>query len=1125
MVISEPILNEFNLDLEKLIKKYVDKIELKQWKTEQLKNIDIKINRETNKDYNLLFSVFLEKLKKLKTYIQAKDITELKKAEVKLRESEERFKYLVSSSPAIIYTSRITGDYGATFISDNVKNLWGYDSKSFTEDPGFWLSSVHPDDKERVLSILSELIDKEHIIYDYRCKIMNSTYRWMRDEVYLLKDNAGNPLEAIGSEIDITDRKLSEQKLMESEEKFRSIAEQSLMGIGILQDEVFKYINEQFANIYGYSVDEILNWPEKEFYKLTHLEDLEFAMEQAQKKQLGAPDVINRYQFRGVKKKGEIIWLEIISHTFSYENKPADLITILDITERKRAEQKLKESEEKFSKAFQSGPNLMAITRREDGYFIDVNDAYIQSLGYNREELIGHSSIEVNIWANSEQRIEFIQKLKESDRVESFEVEVNTKSGKKLTMLFSGEVINLNNEPHLITIANDITDRIKAEKALKESKQLFERTLYSLHDAVFIIDAQTVEILDCNPAASEIFGYSHEDMSGQTTTFLHINEEHLEEFRRNLNHAIEKYGFLKNIEFKMKRKDGTIFNTEHSVLPLLDEKEHQFGWVSVVRDITERKNAEQKLRESEEKYRHLFEKSPFSIVLFDSEGIIKDCNSVTEEMFGFTKEDFLGKNYYHNPSINSDHLPITKKIYDQLKEGESLLPQEMKIFRADGTSLWINSQISRVKIINQTYFYSIIQDITNKKILEDIMFELNQNFFNFTSDFQENIQSLTQTAKKLSKGTLVLYAKKVFHEDDSTVQIISSSNGVINCDFTDFKQKYFINEIFKLKHETPQIFQNLNSNDYTMADSFVQKYSLKGAYGKIIKNTDDFTSIIAILYENIPEISYEEQLVLLLISDAIAIEEKRWQLLEKLEEQNTKLSEIDKLKSEFLRRISHELKTPLISIKGYSQLLLYNNKGNFDNDTLTMIEEITRGCVRLENLIKELIESSKLESAQVKLKLTFEDLALLINNSVNELQGVAKSRNQEIILNIHEKLITKFEKERIHEVIGNLLTNAIKYSPPSNSIVIKSEISDGFYVISVKDNGVGFTPGEKQKLFKQFGKIYRFDQETNLAAEGSGLGLYITKKLVELHGGKIWVESEGRDKGSTFYFTLPIIKD
>ena len=113
----------------------------------------------------------------------------------------------------------------------------------------------------------------------------------------------------------------------------------------------------------------------------------------------------------------------------------------------------------------------------------------------------------------------------------------------------------------------------------------------------------------------------------------------------------------------------------------------------------------------------------------------------------------------------------------------------MKIIRADGNSIWINTQISKVKISNQTYFYSIIQDITTKKILEDIMFELNQNFFNYTSDFQENIQSLAQTAKKLSKGTLVLYAKKVFHEDGSTIQIITSENEVINCDFTDFKQK------------------------------------------------------------------------------------------------------------------------------------------------------------------------------------------------------------------------------------------------------------------------------------------------------------------------------------------------
>ena len=658
---------------------------------------------------------------------------------------------------------------------------------------------------------------------------------------------------------------------------------------------------------------------------------------------------------------------------------------------------------------------------------------------------------------------------------------------------------------------------------MKESEKLLSEIINQTFIGFAIF--QDFEIKYFNPEFSKVIGYPYEEIiKWKPKEFFNIINP--ADRDRAISLAQKLYSGNNNalnfFQLRIVKKPGDTVWIEIQTKPI--NFEGKKADLIFLQDITPYKEAEQKLKESEEKFRHLFEKSPFSIILFDSEGIIKDCNSVTEEMFGFTKEEFLGNNYFLNPSINPDHLPITKKRYEQLKEGESLFPQEVKIFRADGTSIWINSQISKVKILNRTYFYSIIQDITNKKILEDIMFELNQNFFNFTSDFQENIQSLTQTAKKLSKGNLVLYAKKIFHEDGSTIQIITSENEVINCNFTDFKQKYFINEIFKLKHETPEGFPNLNRNNYNL-DPFIQIYSLKGAYGKIIKNLDDFTSIIAILYENMPEISYEEQLVLLLISDAIAIEEKRWQLLEKLEEQNTKLSEIDKLKSEFLRRISHELKTPLISIKGYSQLLLYNNKRILDNDTLSMIEEIEHGCVRLENLISELIESSRLESAQVKLKLEFEDLALLINNSVNELQGVAKTRNQEIILNIHEKLITKFEKKRMHEVIGNLLTNAIKYSPPSNSIVIKSEIKDGFYVISVKDNGIGFTLEEKQKLFKQFGKIDRFDQEAILATDGSGLGLYITKKLVELHGGKIWVESEGKNKGSTFYFTLPIIKD
>jgi signal transduction histidine kinase len=143
---------------------------------------------------------------------------------------------------------------------------------------------------------------------------------------------------------------------------------------------------------------------------------------------------------------------------------------------------------------------------------------------------------------------------------------------------------------------------------------------------------------------------------------------------------------------------------------------------------------------------------------------------------------------------------------------------------------------------------------------------------------------------------------------------------------------------------------------------------------------------------------------------------------------------------------------------------------------------------------------------------------------VKELMGYARVREQTIELKVIEDIYTKFDKERIYEVVSNLLLNAVKYTPIGGKISINSEIQDNYYIISIKDNGIGLTKEEKKHLFTQFGKIERYGQGWNVGIEGTGLGLYISKELVELHGGKIWAESEGRNKGSTFYFSLPIIK-
>jgi len=236
------------------------------------------------------------------------------------------------------------------------------------------------------------------------------------------------------------------------------------------------------------------------------------------------------------------------------------------------------------------------------------------------------------------------------------------------------------------------------------------------------------------------------------------------------------------------------------------------------------------------------------------------------------------------------------------------------------------------------------------------------------------------------------------------------------------------------------------------------------------------------------------------------------------------LKEVSRLKSDLLSRTSHELKTPLVSIKGYADLLLSQHYEGLDFYTISILHEIKQGCSRLESLIKDLLETSKLESGEIKLNKSEEDLAFLIRFCIKDLQGLIENRKHNLVLKIQEGLTTFFEKERIYDVIINLLSNAIKYTPINGTIKIKSLIKKGNIIISIKDDGIGLTKTEISKIFKKFGKIERYGKGLDVISEGSGLGLYISKGIINLHGGNIWVESKGRGKGSTFIFTLPIIK-
>jgi PAS domain S-box-containing protein len=192
--------------------------------------------------------------------------------------------------------------------------------------------------------------------------------------------------------------------------------------------------------------------------------------------------------------------------------------------------------------------------------------------------------------------------------------------------VFRKEVL-WNGEKQYQAIYLDITERKWAEEALQESKELFEKTFVSQRDAIFLLDAiNPPTILDCNPAATEVFGYTRQEMVGRTTDFLHVDETAQKEFQGQLSPTIAERGFMHLFEFRMRRKDGKVFPTEHSVIPLEDEQGKRIGWVSVVRDITEAKRAKEELIEREMFNFALFEYNPIQTIVVDLEGKVTGFN-------------------------------------------------------------------------------------------------------------------------------------------------------------------------------------------------------------------------------------------------------------------------------------------------------------------------------------------------------------------------------------------------------------------------------------------------------------------------------------------------------------------
>jgi diguanylate cyclase (GGDEF)-like protein/PAS domain S-box-containing protein len=530
--------------------------------------------------------------------VSSRDITERKEAEEHLREAEKKYRTLVERIPAITYIQEIgsNGDRHSesVYVSPQVIDVVGYTPEECTSTPDLWVKILHPDDREPVLAEDKRTNETgEPFVMEYRQFAKDGRLVWLRDEATLVRDEEGLPLYWLGVQTDITERKLTEKALMESEQRFRSSFQDASIGMALVAtDGRWLQANPALCQIVGYSEEELL---EKTFQEITHPDDLQADLDRVRRMLSGE---IQTYQIekRYLHKVGHVVWILLsVSLVHNEEGEPLYFVSqIQDISGRKEAEERLREAEERYRTLVETVP-AVTYTDRAVGSYPDMavyTSPQIEALtGYPVQEWLDPEKVLWEERLHPEDRA-WVLAADERSRAsgEPFSEEYRLLAKDGSVVWVRDEAVLLKNEAgeplYWQGVLLDVTDRKEAEEALRRS----EERLRSLADSAFegILISDKGEILEANRALTNMLGYELHEMVGRSALEF-IAPEHRELVRQKIASEDEEPYEIIGV-----RKDGTLLH--------LEVRGNAFSYrrrrvrVTAVRDITERKAFEERLR-------------------------------------------------------------------------------------------------------------------------------------------------------------------------------------------------------------------------------------------------------------------------------------------------------------------------------------------------------------------------------------------------------------------------------------------------------------------------------------------------------------------------------------------------
>ncbi len=678
----------------------------------------------------------------------------------------------------------------------------------------------------------------------------------------------------------------------------------------------------------------------------------------------------------------------------------------------------------------------------------------------------------------------------------------------------------------------ELFERTQAESALRASEELFRGLFEHSPDAIFLIDPATFHIIDCNEVACRMNGYRREELVGQRVEKMNAGEVADELKAAYVQHLASRVSFTYELEHR--RKDGTVFPVEVVANSInVAGRELLLG---IDRDITERKQTEKALRESEERFRRLSE-AAFEGIMIHDRGIILDANQAFADLFNYrSPDDLIGKN-------GLAELPLTPESQQRLRaniRSGSTLAVEISVARPDGSIFPAETQGRTMLHQGREVRVVAMRDITERKRAEEglqryavrmeILHEIDQAVLAAQS-IEAVVQAALSRAHRLvpnRRAGVILFSP----ETDEAVAIAEIIDGQLGNIGTRFPLSRF--EIAEALRQGRAYVQN-DLSSLTPLSPAEQRMLAKGAqayldapltvHGELIgaltveaAEPGAFQAdVVEIVCEVADQLAIAIQNARLLAQTQHYTEELERRVAERtrqLAEANERLTELDQLKSKFVSDVSHELRTPLTNLKLYLELLAHGQAQKRES----YLAILKRQADRLTQLVEDILSLSRLDLGQGRVTFAPVDMNSLVAEIVAAYQPSADAAGLALRFEPEANLPAVWgEVNQLAQVVTNLVANALNYTRAGH-VQISTFQSDQEVCLCVEDTGIGIEPVELPHLFDRF---YRGKRTVEMNIPGTGLGLNIVKEIVSLHDGRIEVDSKV-GQGTTFRIWLPL---